>query len=450
MGGICTRNGGCGKVCVGGRQGTGVDWDNPADNSTRGLVAQEKPTFPVQSAMITPRARSRLPGLQGSAVNICSPKIAGAALVFIAAIVVVSVLSIPILAIFVGPETTTTTKTTTSTMTNTTTSSTLTTSSSVTTTSTRTSTTMTTPTTTNVRTTTPMSIVETTGSHTAIAIAAADAGKTTTWGGYAGGTSVQNLFETTTSLAPVSTTTALRTVSLSATLKNLDYNRLMEDQDICADFKSRVKGAIVSEVGIYGIGQDNVELTLNGGSVIVWATLQTVTVTAEVVRRGLNASRTTLGRRLEASVKSVSGIELLSTGEITASDIRILSPDETLSGSKEAVFFIPVVVGGLCFCVVAICAACVVTRRELPNKQKGYNLAQPSRADEMNGGADGVRSAASPSAERSKEEVEREFMHREFLATAGDMGFAREIALATLARANNDTDAALDLLLAEQ
>merc|ERR1740121_1201256 len=53
----------------------------------------------------------------------------------------------------------------------------------------------------------------------------------------------------------ITTTTVPKEVLLSMIFRNLDYNQLVQEEELCAEIKHSVKGAIVSEVGIFGVGK---------------------------------------------------------------------------------------------------------------------------------------------------------------------------------------------------
>merc|ERR1712151_1389473 len=118
------------------------------------------------------------------------------------------------------------------------------------------------------------------------------------------------------------------------------------------------------------------------------------------------------------------------------------------------------IIGALCICSAAVCIACAeVSKRQRKIASNGYVVApsppgraahgtSPSSARADPGHASGTPQSRQDSPSREDSRIGNEFMYREFLATAGDMGFEREQALAALVRANEDTDVALDLLLA--
>lgn len=131
---------------------------------------------------------------------------------------------------------------------------------------------------------------------------------------------------------PTTTTTRepLAAVSLSMRVQHLDYARLQAHPELRAPLESQVKGAIAAEAG-HGITPDSVLLRLQAGSVVVKATIDSLQAkTADAVTKGLHSS-STLGPKVADGVKSVWGVDSISTGPISVTDI-----DAHTSGGTEA------------------------------------------------------------------------------------------------------------------
>lgn len=253
-----------------------------------------------------------------------------------------------------------------------------------------------------------------------------------------------------------------------------------------SDFKRQVTGAILSEVG-HGIPSDNVELDLQAGSVLVLATIGSLpSGVATEVHQGLNASAETLGRRVVASISSVRGVEVATTGVISASDIEIAAPGENLDGSGININLSlselsPVLMCG--FGGVALLGLCVYgifalksrrqhkvdpgrTEKEAMIPKAAAGKVHPTNSSRDNGSdskqRDGARSpnarpqaapdpvAGVASDRQAPPPASDARAVREFVITAADMGFNEDQARAALTEASGNTENALDLLLAEQ
>lgn len=189
-------------------------------------------------------------------------------------------------------------------------------------------------------------------------------------------------------------------------VQNLDYISLVRDSNLRVAFEAQVKGAIVSEAG-HGISPDHVNLALKAGSVIVQGTIDSLsTPVANNVQAQLNSSAK-LSQRVASSVRAVQGIEAVSTGQITVTEIVAVSSafPETPSGDMrsgvmhvfEETSKVPtsllIACVSLSTIVLALClTCCVLTCRK--RAAVGYSLAP---AEDVESPAQDMEEALLPS-----------------------------------------------------
>lgn len=280
------------------------------------------------------------------------------------------------------------------------------------------------------------------------------------------------------------------------TVKNVDYSALIADQDLCSNFRHGVKDAILLEVGSTGnpsitVKREHVHLDLVDGSVKVFATIDSLSSDiASVVLRTLNAS-STLGSRVVAKVRSVKGVEKVTTGDVSITDIGVGAVGENLEDPMMNRLSVSVplgfLIGGVCVCAVVVVSAIVMKQRQqagIPSykvvaedarangnfhHQGGHGSAQHLHTAPKEQQLDPTHPSSSPREDQAREHPAKEDVpehmspavsttfsaeavriEQEFIVTAADMGFTEHQARAALAEASGNSEIALDLLLAEQ
>jgi len=275
------------------------------------------------------------------------------------------------------------------------------------------------------------------------------------------------------------------------TLKNVDYNSLITEHEVCTDFKNQVKEAILLEAGS-GVTRENVHLALTDGSVKVVAVIDSLTGDmANVVHRSLNSSMT-LGRRVVSNVCSIRGVEKVSTGEIVVSDIGVGAPGERFGASTNWLSWSRCLCIGAILAIVVLVVAITLKRQKLvggaehslvhskhgeepslPNGNNTYTRLGMSGAQtdsqsrkhdpniasmwtdahqpQTQSSIDGVSVLVAPAVHTQGTNVgtlSAEDAEQDFIAIAADMGFTEEQARAALADAGGNCEIAYDLLLA--
>jgi len=193
---------------------------------------------------------------------------------------------------------------------------------------------------------------------------------------------------------PVATTTVqtttrstLTSVCLSMKVRNLDYAGLIARPTLRTLFEAQIRGAIASEAG-HGVLPDAIQLALSAGSVNVQATIVELQPDmALAVTKGLRSSKT-LGPKLASSVNRVEGVEAISTGDISVTNLAAHStglPPPGAGGPSPVliVFLIIGVVGAVAGLVVL---GVFLWRRHRNRRKDGGLMAsedsrQPRRAE---------------------------------------------------------------------
>merc|ERR1719247_1596982 len=124
-------------------------------------------------------------------------------------------------------------------------------------------------------------------------------------------------------------------VALSMKVLNVNYVSLHANTDMRAQFVQNVKEAIIFESGA-GIAQEDVQVHLSAGSVIVQASIEpSSSAMSSLILTRLEAS-TTLTKTVVDQVSSVPGISSITSGSITAGELNVQGVQTTFTFSTTA------------------------------------------------------------------------------------------------------------------
>merc|ERR1719247_770950 len=124
-------------------------------------------------------------------------------------------------------------------------------------------------------------------------------------------------------------------VALSMKVLNVNYVSLHANTDMRAQFVQNVKEAIIFESGA-GIAQEDVQVHLSAGSVIVQASIEpSSSAMSSLILTRLEAS-TTLTKTVVDQVSSVPGISSITSGSITAGELNVQGVQTTFTFSTTS------------------------------------------------------------------------------------------------------------------